>query len=230
MPQSVCLTTALPLSLAVGADRELERDRARAADERQLALHGEAGRRRLRLHRGRAELDVLPLQDRRRRSSAGCSPCRRRRAPASRRCPRARGATSRPRRARCSVGAGPSPTSSVACQAVTWIRRSCPALAAAPVRPVRTTRVPFVGPERVRARLDRHARSLFANSQAASVGPTWPSSSITPSPPRSRSTRATRRSSTSSAWCRASREAACSRRPGRTRSRPRSRSRWARCR
>ena len=39
-----------------------------------------------------------------------------------------------------------SPTSSVASQAVTWIRRSCPALAAAPVRPVLTERVPFPGP------------------------------------------------------------------------------------
>ncbi len=37
-------------------------------------------------------------------------------------------------------------TSSVASQAVTWIRRSCPALAAAPVRPVLTERVPFPGP------------------------------------------------------------------------------------
>ena len=40
----------------------------------------------------------------------------------------------------------PSPTSSVACQEVTSIRRSCPAIAAAPVRPVRTASVLFSGP------------------------------------------------------------------------------------
>jgi hypothetical protein len=39
-----------------------------------------------------------------------------------------------------------SPTSSVASQLRTWIRRSCPALAAAPVRSVLTDRVPFLGP------------------------------------------------------------------------------------
>ena len=44
------------------------------------------------------------------------------------------------------VSAGSSPTASVASHAVTWIRRSCPALAAAPVRPVRTERVPSSGP------------------------------------------------------------------------------------
>ena len=41
---------------------------------------------------------------------------------------------------------GSSPTSSVACQAVTSSRRSCPAIAAAPIRPVRTDSVPFSGP------------------------------------------------------------------------------------
>ena len=44
------------------------------------------------------------------------------------------------------VCAGSSPTSSVASQAVTWISRSCPAFAAAPVRLVLTERVPFSGP------------------------------------------------------------------------------------
>ena len=39
-----------------------------------------------------------------------------------------------------------APTSSVADQAVTWIRRLCPAFAAAPVRPVFTDRVALPGP------------------------------------------------------------------------------------
>ena len=46
------------------------------------------------------------------------------------------------------IRAASSPTSSVACQAVTWIRRLCPAFAAAPVRPVLTERVPSSGPSR----------------------------------------------------------------------------------
>ena len=41
-----------------------------------------------------------------------------------------------------------SPTSSVASQEVTWITRSCPAFAAAPARPVRTERVALSGPSR----------------------------------------------------------------------------------
>ena len=42
-----------------------------------------------------------------------------------------------------------APTSIVAAQSVTWSRRSWPALAAAPVRPVRTDSVPFSGAELV---------------------------------------------------------------------------------
>ena len=57
------------------------------------------------------------------------------------------------------VCAGSSPTSSVARQPVTWSSRSCPAFAAAPVRPVRTERMPFSA-ERVRPCLERHPRSL----------------------------------------------------------------------
>ena len=38
MPQSVCLTTALPLSLPPSPTREVERERAGRADQRQVAL------------------------------------------------------------------------------------------------------------------------------------------------------------------------------------------------
>ena len=127
------------------------------------------------------------------------------RAPASRRHPRARGAMLASALNTMLVCAGSSPTSSVACQAVTRIRRSCPAMAAAPARPVLTQRVPFSGPNSCVTRLDRHGK----------VAPS-PSSWNTPSPPRSRSTRASRRSSTSSAWCRASRARPSSRRPARS--------------
>ena len=41
-----------------------------------------------------------------------------------------------------------SPTASVASQALTSMSRSCPALAAAPLRPVRTRSVPSSGPSR----------------------------------------------------------------------------------
>ena len=58
------------------------------------------------------------------------------------------------------VSAGSSPTASVASQAVTWIRRSWPALAAAPVRPVCTERVPSSGPSLYVPGLEAHAPTL----------------------------------------------------------------------
>src|SRR5205823_6438807 len=44
------------------------------------------------------------------------------------------------------VGREPAPSSNLACHAVTWSKRSWPALAAAPVRPVRTASTPSSGP------------------------------------------------------------------------------------
>ena len=88
MPQSVCLTTALPLSRARRRSIEVEGDR-RVRRRRSVSSPSTRSRavRRGRT-RGRAERDGAAASAPRRRSSARCSPCRRRRAPASRRCPR----------------------------------------------------------------------------------------------------------------------------------------------
>ncbi len=159
MPQSVCLTTATALSVPSSPTREVERERPGLADQRQLALDAERRRRRWSTAVERNAI-VLPLEDlvvdrlldvrlvvvAERLHAAGAL------AHAQRawRPPSARSSSSRRRR-----------RSSVASQAVTWIRRSCPALAAAPVRSVRTASVPLSGPELVRPWLERHARQPY---------------------------------------------------------------------
>ena len=150
MPQSLCLTTA---RAARACRRRRPRGRTRSgasADERQLALHARAGcRRRPRTAVERNSI-ALPLQDLvvDRLLDARPVVVAERLHPAGALAHAQRGRVGVEREAAC---AGSSPTSSVACQAVTWIRRSCPALAAAPVRLVCTERVPLLGPERVRA-------------------------------------------------------------------------------
>ena len=155
MPQSVCLTTALPLSLAVVAERQVERDRAVAPASVSSPSHGDARRRR-RSHARSSGTRCAGASGPRRRSSAwmfalsssssACIP------PVPSRTRSERGVG---RRARCST-LGSSPTSSVASQAVTWISEVVPGLRrrAGPPGPHRERAV--VGPEPVRARLDRH--------------------------------------------------------------------------
>ena len=73
--------------------------------------------------------------------------------------------------------AGSSPSSSVACQAVTWRSRSCPALAAAPPRLVRTASVAFPGPSRcVPAGSDM--RRAYIGAHPTQEQTAWPSSWI----------------------------------------------------
>ena len=98
IPHSVCLTTAAPL-IAPSAPAQGRMRSDGSADEGQLALHAQraaVGACRPRWSGTRC----VAASGSRRRSSARCSPCRRRRAPGCRRCPRARVATSHPRRAR----------------------------------------------------------------------------------------------------------------------------------
>ena len=171
IPQLDCLTTALPSSVP-SSDLEHERDRSGLAEERQLASHPqEATVGAHRVHRRRAERDRCHASRPRRRSSgwmlalssspSGCMPP----------------VPSRTRRDAASasstmlVCAGSSPISSVACQAVTWIRRSCP-------RPCRGARAPgphreraVLGPERVRACRERHRRTLVVGSVTVSRSP-----------------------------------------------------------
>ena len=223
MPQSVCLTTR-GAARAVAVDGEVEGERAgrrRAASARPRR----AARRRRPRTRGRAERDRPAASAPRRRSSARCSPCRRRRAPACRRCPRctrseAASAVSCDARLVADLERR-LPRGDVRCtsRARPWPRRRCARCARRASR------------RRVRAGTYL-AESTPRGSRTSNVEETTDGSRA--GPPvhdgRSRSTRASRRSPTWSASCRASRAAACSRRPGRTPSRPRSRSRWARCR
>ena len=58
------------------------------------------------------------------------------------------------------VAPGSSAITSVASQAVTWMRRSCPAFAAAPASLRPHGEGGIVGPKPVSARLERHAPSI----------------------------------------------------------------------
>ena len=143
MPQSVCLTTAVARS----APSSPTRGRRRAGASCPRSVSSPCTLSAVGASSTSVERNVIGLAlehlvvDR----LLDVRPCRRRRATACRRCPRARAATRR-RRSSSTRVRGSSPTASVASQAVTWMSRSWPALAAAPVRPVRTERVPSSGP------------------------------------------------------------------------------------
>ena len=145
MPQSVCLTTALALILSSSLDRHVERDRHVVPTSVSSPCTVETVAVGRRLDRCRAELDRPPLQDVvvDRLLDARLVVVAERL--------HAAGALADPQRSGVGVSSMldrrvVGPTSSVACQAVTWIRRLCPALAAAPVRSVLTESVPLPGP------------------------------------------------------------------------------------
>ena len=94
------------------------------------------------------------------------------------------------------VSSGSSPTTSVASQTVTWRSRSCPALAAAPARSVRTARVAFSGPSRYLPAWS-DTRRAYSRDPATRRPTEWPLNWIIASRPRSRSTTASPRSPTS---------------------------------
>ena len=157
IPQSLCVMTALPLSLPPSPTMTSNAIGRVGADERQVALDADpaavaggsaAVERNAMPCRSSTSSSIVCRMFALSSSSSACMPP----VPSSTRSDVASASSE--------SAIASSPTSSVACHAVTWISRSCPAFAAAPLRPVRTESVPFVRPELVRAWRDACAESI----------------------------------------------------------------------